>query len=803
MAARLGTHLPGPSADSLLHYWNGWWVKRALLTGTFPYHCDVLFHPHGVSLATHNLAWFHILLWLPLQALFGGLTGYNLTLLGQLAACGLSAYALALQVTRDRFAALVAGLIYLAWPFRISQLDHPNLVGTMLVPLLLLCLRRLVRHQRARDGIWVGLCAAGAGIARWQVLIPAGLLAAIWLACQGCQATNARVIRGLALAALVAALILAPFGLMLLRAQTEAPAELVREESVMQTDLLAFVTPPAGHPLLDELTASLYDRYYAARTQHRRFPMYVGLSVLALSALGVATRRRKVLPWLVSALVLAALALGSSLRVGGDEIVGIPTLYGLLEPLRLFRLMREPDRYGLFVALPMAMLAGHGLSWLTERRWLAGRRAAMAAVLVSAIVIGEYLQVPVPTMHPLLSPYYDALSADEQAGTVLNLPLDAMQAKWYMFAQTTHERPIVLGNLSRLPADAYAYVQRDPWLAEIAAHDEMPPWQTSITKALGRLRADGVTHLILHRNRVGADRIAHWQRYLAMQPLYEDELLVAYTTDPQANEHYAVVPLWDGLGPVGVRVSTDCQRPGGLVAVDVVWGTETAVAPLPDVRIALQSDSGVGADAAFPLLPDGDTGGLPADALNWASYMFRLPDDLPDGGYGLVLDLGDAELTAAAPCWGEIQVASEGCEANLGDGLVPVSALFGERMRLLGYGLDASQGALNVRLLWRAEQRMKTDYTVFVHLYDPADGVPVAQDDAMPRRGAFPTRFWMSGETVEDVVSIPLEGVRQGTYGVLVGVYNGATGERLALQVGGGPADRDGRLVLADAWEVP
>jgi hypothetical protein len=497
------------------------------------------------------------------------------------------------------------------------------------------------------------------------------------------------------------------------------------------------------------------------------------------------------------------LALGSSLRVGGREIAGIPTLYGLLEPARVFRLMRETDRYGLFVALPMAVLAGYGLAWLTERTWLAGARGVMAIALVGVIIIGEYLQVPVPTMHPVLSPYYAQLGDDADAGAVLNLPVDAMQAKWYMFAQTTHQRPIVLGNLSRLPADAYAYVQSDPWLAELAAHDEMPPWQTSVSDALGRLRADGVTHLITHKNRVGADRIAHWGRYLAMQPLYEDEFLVVYTTEPRANEHYAVVPLWEGLGPADVRLSTDCQRPGGLVAADVVWGTETAVAPLPEVRIALQSDSGAGTHAAFPLLPDAEADGLPTDALAWASYVLRLPDDLPDGAYRLVLDLGDHELAASAPCWGEIQVASKGCQASLGEQLVPVDVLFGERMRLLGYRLYTSDDTLNVRLLWRAEQRMHTDYTVFVHLYNPDDGIPVAQDDAMPRRGAFPTRFWMSGDTVDDVMSIRLDGLEPAAYGVLVGVYDGHTGERLPVQVEGGPADPDGRLVLEDAWEVP
>lgn len=805
LALRLNMHLPGPSADTLLHYWNGWWVRHALQTGANPYRCDLLFFPYGVSLVTHNLAWVQIGLWLLLQTLFDGLAAYNLALLVTLLACGLAAYTLVLELAQDRRAALVAGLIYLAWPFRISQLDHPNLVGTMLVPLLLLCVLRLVRRVHIGDGLLAGVCAAGVGVARWQVLIPAGLMVGVWLAFQGRRLMDPPVRRGLMLAAVVAVLLLAPFALMLLGTQEEAPAELIREEEAMQTDLLAFVTPPAGHPLFGRFMASLYDRYYASRTPHRRVPMYVGMSVLALGVAGVVAMRRRALPWVVMALLLGGLALGQPLRVGGRELSSVPTLYGLLTPLRIFRLMREPERYGLFAALPLSVLAAHGLVWLTQRAWLRGSRKGMiATVLAGAAVIGEFLQVPVPTMHPLLSPYYARLAAGPDASAVLNLPLDVMQAKWYMFAQTMHQRPMVLGNLSRLPADAHAYIMADPWLREIATHDEMPPWQTSVTDALGRLHADGVTHLILHKNRVGADRIAHWRRYLAMQPLYEDEFIVVYTTAPRANQHYAVDPLWEGLGPVDVRLSTNCQRPGGIIVVDVAWGTLAEVSPLPELRLALESE-GIGAtiEAKYSLLAEGRADALPADALEWGSYVLRLPEDLPEGRYRLVLDLGDAELTAAAPCWGQVLVSSQGCAAEMDEELVPVEALFGERMRLLGYALEPVEGGLHVQLLWRAEQRMDKDYTVFVHVYDRATGVPVAQDDTMPRRGAFPTRFWLAGETVDDLVPVSLQGVGAGTYGVLVGVYDRTTGDRLPLQVNGGYPDPDGRFILADAWEVP
>ncbi|MGI6380303.1 MAG: hypothetical protein ACOX2R_05935 [Anaerolineae bacterium] len=61
----------------------------------------------------------------------------------------------------------------------------------------------------------------------------------------------------------------------------------------------------------------------------------------------------------------------------------------------------------------------------------------------------------------------------------------------------------------------------------------------------------------------------------------------------------------------------------------------------------------------------------------------------------------------------------------------------------------------------------------------------------------------MAGQIVDDQMTVPLPGVAAGTYGVLVGVYDGMTGDRLPVQVGAVPEDPDGRLVLTEAWEVP
>jgi len=91
---------------------------------------------------------------------------------------------------------------------------------------------------------------------------------------------------------------------------------------------------------------------------------------------------------------------------------------------------------------------------------------------------------------------------------------------------------------------------------------------------------------------------------------------------------------------------------------------------------------------------------------------------------------------------------------------------------------------------------METSYKIFVHVFDPLTGVPVAQDDAMPHRWAYPTTFWGPGEVVDDLIPIPLGEVPTGTYQVAIGVYAPETMERLPAMDGAGHPQPDGRLVL-------
>lgn len=114
----------------------------------------------------------------------------------------------------------------------------------------------------------------------------------------------------------------------------------------------------------------------------------------------------------------------------------------------------------------------------------------------------------------------------------------------------------------------------------------------------------------------------------------------------------------------------------------------------------------------------------------------------------------------------------------------------GGAMRLASAGLTntiASKGdVLHLLLVWRPLQSLATDYKLFVHLSD-GSGQPLAQWDGYPCSNTGRTSQWTVGEARADhvLLRIPRD-MLPGDYPLLVGFYDGATGERLgdrAIQV--------------------
>lgn len=104
---------------------------------------------------------------------------------------------------------------------------------------------------------------------------------------------------------------------------------------------------------------------------------------------------------------------------------------------------------------------------------------------------------------------------------------------------------------------------------------------------------------------------------------------------------------------------------------------------------------------------------------------------------------------------------------------------------------DVHVRANSVRFDWTALAAPPADYTLFIHVYDAA-GNRIAQQDAQPFDGAYPTGLWTPGEFVRDERSFTLP---PEAHELRFGWYDPATGARL-------PAFKEDRSAWADGIVV-
>lgn len=170
-------------------------------------------------------------------------------------------------------------------------------------------------------------------------------------------------------------------------------------------------------------------------------------------------------------------------------------------------------------------------------------------------------------------------------------------------------------------------------------------------------------------------------------------------------------------------------------------------------------------------------------------FTLTVPADAPPGLYSVEIGWYSPETQERLPA-GEgntirVAVLPVGQETGGPQVMMPLGTHFGPAITLEGYTWQADSEALHVTLRWSADDYLDTDYTVFVHLVAPDGDQALAQGDAPPLEGRWPTSLWLPGMSLDDPHTIPLPpDLPPGTYHLLVGLYDPATGQRLPLPDG-------------------
>ena len=115
----------------------------------------------------------------------------------------------------------------------------------------------------------------------------------------------------------------------------------------------------------------------------------------------------------------------------------------------------------------------------------------------------------------------------------------------------------------------------------------------------------------------------------------------------------------------------------------------------------------------------------------------------------------------------------------------PQELVFEDGIKLIGYSVDRQRVArgdsLRLTQYWQSYDTPADDYKVFVHLVADRD-TRAAQHDSEPRSGTAPTSGWTTGQTIIDEHPLTINAdAPPGAYQLMVGLYDGDTGERLRL----------------------
>jgi hypothetical protein len=299
----------------------------------------------------------------------------------------------------------------------------------------------------------------------------------------------------LAPGAVVLAVTLAPTLYPILASTSSAfpgAAPVVWRNSAPGLDLASYFLPSPFNPLWGTSTLSWFSKQPNGLTEN-----VASLPVIALVCYAAATlahRRWASLGWLTFTMTFALLSLGPFIVVGGT-MTYVPGPWAFLRYLPIVGAARMPTRLAVLAILGASMLLALAIHALRTRSgW-----PRFATMTIPLLLIGELVPTPRPLFTATLPSFYQLVASDPRPVRVMNLPFglrDGLssagnQSAEYQYHQTSHEKPIVGGYVSRLPLGEVERYRRFPVMSALMDASEgrtLTPERRAATIAAGHER---------------------------------------------------------------------------------------------------------------------------------------------------------------------------------------------------------------------------------------------------------------------------------------------------------------------------
>jgi hypothetical protein len=512
LAGNLTVMDPG---DSAFFAWEIGWELHALKTDPARLPHGNIFHPLRDTLGLDEPILSTTLLVLPLAPFTDdAVLLHNVARLLTFVVSGLAAFALARELGAGEGIALLGGAAFAFSPIRTDQIAHLSTLGTQWLPVVVLFAVRFARTGRAVHALLsvlffvLAFHACGYhGVIALAVLPPA-FLVLLW--------GRWRALAIALAAAALAGIALVPLYLMHRRALEPQRYERGSGETTYYSAALESF-----------LATSSWNRVYGEATDPFRtigpnnlFPGLVLPGLVLLGAVRLWRRRakpsREAVALAVMALVAVVVALGPRIRLFGEDL-GPGPFAAVREVVPVFKMIRVTSRAGVFLALPLAMLAARALAdWRP-------RRAVVGGLFVLVLAEGLVAPIPMPEWTKVIDSrreppeVYRWLAAQPPGTPVVHLPMldvyglerrPAFHESVYMVYSTHHWLPLVNGYAGIEPAQYRRYRE----LSRFFPAEDF----------LDAMRGIGVRYVVVHGGGYGPNQ---WERLEAALPAARERSL--------------------------------------------------------------------------------------------------------------------------------------------------------------------------------------------------------------------------------------------------------------------------------------
>jgi len=555
------------NGDSFDVFHELWYLHLGATSPTGPFfvfYSTQSYYPTGTPLYFQVLSPFNTLNFMWLAPLFGEIVAYNVLYMFTFFFAGFTTYIFVKYLTRNNYAAFLAGLAFAFAPIHTGQgFDHLNIMSAEFIPLFAYFMVKMARERNLWNSVYTGAAMVLNAMCDLHMFLLCAAMFVVFhiytFLTQRKLLANRSYIQRLIVMTVFTGLLgvvvyfQTVYGLFFVPKTIGSSSAATRYFSARSADLVSFFVPSSANPFFSRYVSSINVAIgKAAVLPNEGSTAYIGYSVLGLAILGLIFfwQRRDVYFWGLLALVGAILALGPYVRILGVASP-IPGVWGYLYyVIPLLNSFRAPYRFDYLVALGLSILAGYGttgiMNRVTKLRFPNASKNLMKAfiiIILCTLVIVEFLPIPYAEYYAPIPSFYQVIANDHSNFSVLEVPIQNPDQSLYLYYQSAYNHPMIDGSIARNPAFPSILYESAPFIDQLGTYsptatprDIINQTYPMITLAPYILAQYNVKYIIVHKNLF--TNSTAWIPYVQLltevvgQPIYQDASLVAFRFSP-------------------------------------------------------------------------------------------------------------------------------------------------------------------------------------------------------------------------------------------------------------------------------